>query len=169
MEEIGQNLQVRFIDRGDWPQAFVCLTFLIVFPVAIVAMWNEPREVAPLKYLVPFAALFALGLPFLLKQVVSARTRELLVDSQKGQITLLTWYPYQKSTEVFRPHLVNKLVFETTVDDGYWYCAKLVLRNSRKIVFAQGSHEPHVRAELAKMTAVLVHAKPDLHIEDIRK
>jgi hypothetical protein len=159
--------EARFIDRGDWPQALACLIFLIVFPLAIIAIWRAARELAPLEYIIPFTGLFALASPFLLRQVAGVQKREMSVDCCTGTITLTTWRPLKKLAESISPVSVDGLAFEKTEYDGYWYRAMLELLDSRQVTFAQGNHEPYVRNELARMAQALAVAKPDLRIREV--
>ena len=161
-------METRFVDRGDWPQAFVFLIFLIGYPIAFVAMLFEPRAVAPLKLLIPFAVLFAAGGPFMLRLVLGARTREISIDNQTGTIEVMSKGLLRCSAEEIPLDAVHRLLFETTIDDGYWYQAMLELRNSRQITFAQGIHEKAARLELGKMAAALVAVKPSVPTAEIR-
>jgi len=145
MTETEQPAEERFIDRGDWSSAIVSLIFLIGFPIGIAAMWREPRDVAPLVYLVPFTAIFALGIPYLWKPLSTARTRELRVDTRTGEIIFLSQRPLQRQTERIAAASVRRLVFETHDNDGYWHCAMLELTDARRIQFCQGSHKASVQ------------------------
>lgn len=168
MNYADHRTETLFVDRGDWPQAFVFLIFLIGFPTAFIAMLFEPRAVAPLKLLIPFAALFVAGAPFMLRLVLGARTREISVDNRTGVIEVMSKSLLRRSAEKIPPYAVHRLMFETTLDDGYWYQAILELRNSRQITFAQGSHEQAVRFELGKMAVALAATKPNLPTVEIR-
>lgn len=161
------EIETRFVDRGDWPQAGVCLVFLIVFPLAIIAMWQAPRDIAPLHFLIPFAALFALGSPFLAQQVVTARTREMRVNVQTGESSIIAARPLQRSLEVIPAAISKALIMEVTRNDGFWYSAYLELQGSRRINFAQGSHKAAVRTELKRMAEALLPTHPALPVREI--
>ena len=63
------NQKWDFVDRGDWPQAIICFIFLIIFPVAIIAIWTTPPDDMSLYFIAPFTLVFALTGPFLVRQV----------------------------------------------------------------------------------------------------
>ncbi|MEP1945179.1 MAG: hypothetical protein ABJJ20_00035, partial [Lentilitoribacter sp.] len=128
-----------------------------------------PRDAAPLHFVVPFTALFLLGLPFLVKELIYARTREFLVNCQTGEITLVMKRPLQSSVERIAPHSISKLIFRTTDNDGYWHHAMIEINTRRTISFAQGGHEPAVRAEYERMIEALKVIVPHLPTEELRE
>lgn len=151
-----------FVDRGDWPGAIVCFIFLIIFPIAIIAGWNAPRSE---YFLVPLALVFALMVPFLVRQVMGARTRRIAIDALGRAIVLTTVQPFNgaKSRSIAMED-VRRVLFETTNHDGFFYRGLLDLGAADQITFTQGNHYAAVRAEAERMITSLRQVQPALEI-----
>lgn len=169
MAKADYPFEQRFIDQGDWLGAIMILFFLIIFPICIIAIWLEPRDAAPLHFAVPFTAIFSLSLPVMVKELLSARTREFLLNCQTGEIILKMKRPLHSSVERIAPQSISKLIFQTTDNDGYWHHAMLEISKQRLISFAQGGHEPAVRAEYDRMIEALKMIAPHVQSEELRK
>lgn len=146
----------------------MCLMFLIVFPIAIIAIWNAPREDAPLVFIVPFTAVFAIAMPFLVRQIAGAHTRRIAIDRPSCSIKLSMKRPFRAAqSRTIAMGQVRRVLFETTDHDGYWYCAMLDLRDGDRIGFAQGNHEETVFAKAERMLMALRMMQPDMEIVEV--
>jgi hypothetical protein len=152
-----------FVDKGDWPAAAVCLVLLVIHTVGLAILWQEPRDVAPLYFLIPFTGVFLIATPFLIKQVLVARTRrvELCPGERQFVITERSLFTKRVRHESL-DHMVA-VVFETTDNDGYWYRGLVELRPGEKITFVQGSYRPAIRAEFDALVKRLADCAP--HVE----
>jgi hypothetical protein len=159
------NRKWDFVDRGDWPGAILCSIFLIIFPVAIIALWTAPRDEVPLYFLVPFTLVFALAVPFLAREVISARTRRIAIDAPGRAIVLTTVQPFNgaRSRNIAMKD-VSRVMFETTDHDGFYYRGLLDLGADDQITFTQGNHHTTVRAEAERMITALRQVQPALEI-----
>jgi hypothetical protein len=163
------NRKWDFVDRGDWPQAIVCFIFLIIFPIAIIALWTTPPDNMPLYFLAPFALVFALTVPFLVRQVMGARTRRIAIDAPGRAIVLTTVQPFNgaKSRSIAMES-VRRVLFETTDTDGFFYRGLLDLGAADQVTFTQGNHHAAVRAEAERMITALRQVQPALEIVETR-
>lgn len=143
------------------------MIFLIAFPIALFAIWDEPRSIAPWEFLVPFALLFLACVPFMLNRVLAAHTRMTCVDSINGVIHAKRWRPFSSEVEEVLAAEVERIVFVTTDNDGYWYKALLALRSGDQMVFSQGNHYATERNNADRMLAALTLHNPRLEINDI--
>lgn len=158
-----------FVDRGDWPQAIICFIFLIIFPVAIIAIWTTPPDDMPLYFSAPFTLVFALTGPFLVRQVMGARTRRIAIDAPGRSIVLTTVQPFNgaKSRSIAMED-VRRVLFETTDTDGFFHRGLLDLGAADQITFTQGNHHAAVRAEAERMITALRQVQPALEIVETR-
>jgi hypothetical protein len=156
--------QVQFVDRADWASAWLAAVFLVVFPIAIFKIWQEPREVAPLIYIVPFTAIFVSVVPYLLKLVLKAQTRQFQINPDSNQLDISVTSLLRRDFEQVPALNVQSLTFETTDNDGFWYSAEIRLNDGRSLCFAQGSYEPGVRNDLARMQEQLSSIRPDIRV-----
>lgn len=160
------NRKADFVDRGDWPGAIVCFIFLIIFPIAIIAGWNAALAE---YFLVPFALVFALAVPFLVRQVMGARTRRIAIDAPGRAIVLTTVQPFKGAqSRSIAMEDVRRVLFETTDHDGFFYRGLLDLGAADQIVFTQGNHHAAVRAEAERMITALRQVQPALEIVETR-
>ena len=160
------NRKSDFVDRGDWGGAIVCFIVLIIFPIAIIAAWNT----APLHFLVPFALVFALTVPFLVRQVMGARTRRIAIDAPGRALVLTTVQPFNGAqSRSIAMEDVRRVLFETADSDGgFFYRRLLDLGAADQIVFTQGNHHVAVRAEAERMITALRQVQPALEIVETR-
>ena len=161
------NRKSDFVDRGDWPGAIVCFIFLIIFPIAIIAGSNAPRAE---YFLVPFALVFALTVPFLVRQVMGARTRRIAIDAPGRALVLTTVQPFNGAqSRSIAMEDVRRVLFETADSDGgFFYRGLLDLGAADQIVFTQGSARDGVRAEAETMITALRQVQPALEIVETR-
>ena len=157
---------VVFHDGKDWLEAGLCMIFLIVFPVAILAMLREPRDVAPLYFVVPFGLIFAACVPFLVRRVRLARSRRISFAPASGSLEIVERTPFRQDRRTVDADEIARLEFLTTDNDGYWYTASIVLGDGTSIAFAQGNHRPHVRERFAALLAEVQRVNPRVLAED---
>jgi hypothetical protein len=169
MGDRSANRKCDFVDRGDWPGAIVCSIFLIIFPIAIIALWNTPSDEAPLYFLAPFTLVFVLGVSFLVRQVMGARTRRIAIDAPGRAIVLTTVQPFNGAKlRSIAMEDVRRVLFETTDYDGFFYRGLLDLGAADQITFTQGNHHAAVRAEAERMITALRQVQPALEIVETR-
>lgn len=156
------DTRVVFKDDKDWLEAGVFMIFLIVFPIAIVMMWREPREVVPLYFAVPFTLVFAVVVPFLVRRVTSARTRHIILDLTDGGLEIVERTPFRRDRKLANARDVTKAEFRTTDDDGYWHTASLVLADGSRFAFAQGNVNADVRGKFDALLGQLRQFNPDI-------
>jgi len=164
------NRKSDFVDRGDWLAALVPFIFLIIFPIAIITAWNAPRDKAPLYFLIPFTLVFALMVPFLVRQVKGARTRRIAIDAPGRAIVLTTVQPFigARSRSIAMED-VRRVLFETADSDGgFFYRGLLDLGAGDQITFTQGNHHAGVRAGAERMLTALRQVQPALEIVETR-
>jgi hypothetical protein len=164
------NRKSDFVDRGDWGGAIVCFIVLIIFPIVIIAGWNAPRDKAPLYFLVPFALVFALAIPFLVGGVLGARTRRIAIDAPGRALVLTTVQPFNGAqSRSIAMEDVRRVLFETADSDGgFFYRGLLDLGAADQITFTQGNHHVAVRAEAERMITALRQVQPALEIVETR-
>lgn len=145
---------IAFHDKGDWPQALLCLVFLLIFPPVLYAMWASPEEI---PWLVSaMATPFVLGgCAWFVVTIRNARSRLLEVDRKNAVITLRESRPFQERHETIAFAEIDSVHFERSDNDGYYYEAQLRLADGRGITFAQGSFEPKVQEQVERMMQAL--------------
>ncbi len=164
------NRKSDFVDRCDWPAALVPFIFLIIFPIAIITAWNAPRDKAPLYFVIPFTLVFALMVPFLVRQLMGARTRRIAIDAPGRTIVLTTVQLLNRAkSRRIAMEDVRRVLFETAdTDGGFFYRGLLDLGAADQIVFTQGSARDGVRAEAERMITALRQVQPALEIVETR-
>lgn len=155
-----------FKDDKDWLEAGLCMVFLIVFPVAILALLREPRDVAPLYFVVPFGLIFAACVPFLVRRVRSARSRRISFAPASGSLEIVERTPFHRHSRTVGADDIARLEFETADNDGFWYTASVVLGDGTSIAFAQGTNRPYVRERFAALLAEVQRVNPRVLAED---
>lgn len=154
-------------DRADWGDAILCGLFLLVFPPTIIAMWLEPRDSIPLYAVLPFTIVFLLGAPFLFKTLMSARSRRIWMDDE-GSLRVRETTPFSQNEWTVNIDGIEKLVFKTVDNDGFWYRAMIFLKDGRQVTFAQGGHEPGVRELYESLLEKLRRFDASLASEELR-
>ncbi|NNE87778.1 MAG: hypothetical protein HKN27_06845 [Silicimonas sp.] len=163
---ISSERNLEFKDGKDWAEAVLCAIFLIVFPIAIIALWKGPQETVPLYFLLPFTGIFLICVPLLIRAVLIARSRTITVDRKTGEVSVTSRAPVRNDRQRFAATDIDAAVFRTTDNDGYWYTA-LLRTPGQDVVFAQGSHRPDVRKKFEAMVAELRRFAPALKVEEV--
>lgn len=137
-------------DKGDWITAVVFSLFLVAFPIAIWAVWHQPRDLAPLYFVVPFTLFFLLTVPFLLRAVFGARTNRFSFNYKTKKFKLMRKGLFFQETIEEPLAAINRLILVTSDNDGYYYKLLLELSDGQRLKLAQGSWEPSIR-EIAEV------------------
>lgn len=153
-----------FRDDKDWLEAALFLVFLTAFPLAILALWRQPAGVVPVYVALPFTAIFLVTVPFLVGRVRAARTRHVSFDRVAGVVEVVERRPWRRDRTRVDPQEIDRVVFNTTDNDGFWFTARLVLSDGRGFTFAQGSWRPDVWEKYQRLAAALQQANPGIRL-----
>ncbi len=160
---------VQFRDQGDWPEALLCLVLGAVSLPLVGWLWTLPGDQVPRIFLVPFTGVFLIGLPFLVRSVLGARTRTLSVDTATGTVMLEQRWIFSKSTETFGAIEAAQIVHVVRDDDGVWTKSVLHLAGGREVIFAQGGSPEETRDAADRLATVLAQIRADVPVvEDHR-
>lgn len=164
MKELSDRTPIIFRDGKDWPEAAIFLVFLIAFPFAMVALWRLGSEVVPVYFALPFTLVFLVAVPFMAGRLRAARTRQISFVPAIGVLHVIESRPGRRDHTRADAGEVDRIEFNTTDNDGFWYTASLVLRDGRSFGFAQGNWRPDVSEKYERFAASLRQANPDIRL-----
>ncbi len=120
----------------------------------------------PWYFKLAFSAVFAASVPFLIKRVVSARTRQVTFDTLTRKISVRELTPLSIRHRQLRVTEIEGLEFNAHDNYGYWYTASLKLADGTRVASAQGSYEPDVRERHDDLLHRLQKVVPDITLEN---
>lgn len=146
----------RFVDHGDWFDAALCVLFLIIFPIAVISTWLHVPEVAPVWAAAALTGASFVCIPFLLREVVRARTRILIISPGERYLQATIKTPLSASHEVWQFTDIEAIVIRrATSSEGDFHSGAVHLKDGREFVFVQRNHEAGVRQRAEELKSAL--------------
>lgn len=147
---------LRFVDYGDWFDAALYIVFLIILPIVVILIWLNVPEVAPVWAAAALTVASFVCIPFLLREVVRAGTRILIIYPGENHLQATIKTPFSASHEVWQFTDIDAIVVRrSTSSEGDFHSGAVCLKDGREFVFVQRNHEAGVRERAEELRSAL--------------
>ena len=148
---------------------WIFYTVLIVpFIFGIYLLWQEPRDVAPLYFVLPFTVLFLFAAPILIKQAVKMKIVTLEIDRTLGHIKISKSALFSKKKELRKINEIDFIKVECSDNDGEFFNVNMHFKDSAIRPILHGNHRVSIFGQIEDINDFLEVRFPKITIQEIR-
>jgi len=156
----GDRLQVN--SHYAWVAWIFHGCFLIIFPLATIAIWRAGPDKAPFWFSLIFTIGFLAAVPFLLREIVQARLVRATLDRARGSIEIAKQGLLSRSQATATFDDIERIEMRTSDNDGEFHTLYLVFRDGTDLAFRHGNHRQYIEEERDHFLAFVRQRRPDI-------
>lgn len=131
-------------------------TFLFLpFVVGIYLLWQEPRETAPLYFVLPFTLVFLATAPILIWQAMKMRIVTVEIDRTLGTAKITKSAIFSKTYDSRKLDEINAIHVECSDNDGEFFNVTLRFKDDDELPIIHGSSRTGVYDEITRIAEFL--------------
>lgn len=141
---------------------------LIPFVAGIYLLWQEPSDVVPLYFLLPFTFGFLITTPIMLKEAIKMRIVTLEMDRTLGNISISKSALFSKSHETREISEINTIQVECSDGDGEFFNVSMHFKDGYKLPILHGNHRDSIFSQIQEINDFLQIRFATIPIQEIR-
>jgi len=128
---------------------------MVPFIPAIYFLWNEPRDIVPLYFVLPFTLIFLVAAPLMLREAAKMRIVTVEINRTLGEVKITKSAFFSRNRSVHAIRDIACIDIECSDNDGEFFDVKMVLKNDEKFPILHGNYKPGIIDKIEEITEFL--------------
>jgi len=128
---------------------------MLPFIPAIYFLWNEPRDIVPLYFVLPFTLIFVVAAPIMLRELAKMCIVTVEINRTIGEVKITQSAFFVRNQLVYAIRDIVCIEIECSDNDGEFFDVKMVLKNDQKFPILHGNYKPGITDKIEKITEFL--------------
>lgn len=148
---------------------WIFYTFLLLpFIPAIYLLWQEPRDSAPLYFVLPFTLMFIISAPLIIREAVKMKIVTLEINRTIEEVKITKGALYKKSHKTYTLSEIKKIEVECSDNDGEFFNVNMLFDDGNRLPILHGSYRAGVFNQIDEINQFIKIRSAEIPVEEIK-